>query len=36
MKEQLQAMYSYHNILIERLDEDAGVVSGIRMQNQGN
>lgn len=31
MKEQLQAMYSYHNILIERLDEDAGVVSGIRL-----
>ena len=31
MKEQLQAMYSYRNILIERLDEDAGVVSGIRL-----
>ena len=29
MKEQLQAMQSYRNILIERLDEDAGVVSGI-------
>lgn len=36
MKEQLQAMYSYHNILIERLDEDAGVVSGIRLDEQGN
>lgn len=36
MKEQLQAMYSYHNILIERLDEDAGVVSGIRLAEQGN
>ena len=35
MKEQLQAMYSYHNILIERLDEDAGVVSGIGTENQG-
>ncbi|WP_248105740.1 Gp49 family protein [Moraxella osloensis] len=34
MKEQLQAMYSYHNILIERLDEDAGVVSGIRLDEQ--
>ena len=34
MKEQLQAMYSYHNILIERLDEDAGVVSGIRLAEQ--
>ena len=31
MKEQLQAMYSYHNILIERLNEDAGVVSSIRL-----
>ena len=31
MKEQLQAMQSYRNILIERLDEDAGVVSGIRL-----
>ena len=36
MKEQLQAMYSYRNILIERLDEDAGVVSGIRLDEQGN
>ena len=35
MKEQLQAMQSYHNILIERLDEDAGVVSGIDTENQG-
>lgn len=34
MKEQLQAMYSYRNILIERLDEDAGVVSGIRLAEQ--
>ena len=36
MKEQLQAMYSYHNILIERLNEDAGVVSGISLDEQGN
>lgn len=35
MKEQLQAMQSYHNILIERLDEDAGVVSGIDTESQG-
>ena len=34
MKEQLQAMQSYRNILIERLAEDAGVVSGIRLAEQ--
>ena len=36
MKEQLQAMKSYHKVLIERLDEDAGVVSGISLDEQGN
>ena len=35
MKEQLQAMQSYRNILIERLAEDAGVVSGIDTESQG-
>ena len=34
MKEQLQAMKSYHKVLIERLDEDAGVVSGIGLDEQ--